>query len=409
MEEKILKNHTSVAFIFTRLLTSPFWGLFCLLTIILYKDLNASPFEIATMVALKPLASLISPYWSAHVHSKPERLISNLFWAHVIKFIPFLFFPFFSNPWFFIGSLTLFMVLNRGSIPAWMEVLKMNVRGTSQGKICSIGSNIEYLGMAILPLSFGWFLDHFHEAWRWIFPFTAVIGILSSYLIYRIPTGNVTLPKQINPAHIKKHLTIPWKDSWRILIKRPDFFKFQIGFFLGGAGLMIIQPALPKYFVDHLNLSYTSILTAIAVFKGIGFLISSPAWVKSFNKTKIFTFCSFVTLFAALFPFLLMGAKFNPALIFVAYLTYGIMQGGSELSWKMSGPIFAKEEDSAPFSSINILFVGIRGAIFPYLGSLCYALSSSAFFVMFIGAALSLSATFAMQRFGRETEVLSTE
>ena len=53
--------------------------------------------------------------------------------------------------------------------------------------------------------------------------------------------------------------------------------------------------------------------------------------------------------------------------LFIGFILYGIMQGGSELSWKMSGLIFSKkEEDSAPYTLVNILTVGIRGIIFPY-------------------------------------------
>jgi MFS family permease len=398
---------TSRGYVIVRLLSFPFWGLFYLLPMILYKDLHATPFQITTMIALKPIASLFSPYWSQLVHAKQHRIISNLHWANILKFIPFLFFPVINNPWYFIFSFGLYMVLTRGTIPAWMEILKLNLQNKVRSRICAVGSTIDYFGAALLPLSFGWLLDNLHESWRWLFPATALLGMLSSWFITRIPNKHV-LPVQISIQKHKSplsHLLNPWKSCWKILTHRIDFLKFQLGFFLGGAGLMVMQPALPKYFVDTLHLSYTGMLTAMAALKGIGFALSSPLWVRYFNRAKTFVLCSFVTFFAAVFPFLLIGAKSYGLLIYVAYFVYGIMQGGSELSWQMSGPVFSKESDSSPFSSINVLTVGIRGLIFPYFGSFFFILTDSAPAVMLLGATLCIGATIIMALNGRKYEI----
>lgn len=36
--------------------------------------------------------------------------------------------------------------------------------------------------------------------------------------------------------------------------------------------------------------------------------------------------------------------------------------------WTLSGPIFAKGNGSIPYTSANLLMVGVRGLIFPMLG-----------------------------------------
>jgi hypothetical protein len=55
----------------------------------------------------------------------------------------------------------------------------------------------------------------------------------------------------------KRDQTYPIKDSTGLayVISRVLSFPFW-GFFIGGAGLMIIQPVLPMYFSDTLSLSY---------------------------------------------------------------------------------------------------------------------------------------------------------
>ena len=56
--------------------------------------------------------------------------------------------------------------------------------------------------------------------------------------------------------------------------------------------------------------------------------------------------------------------------LYAGYLCYGAMQGGSELSLSLSGPIFSKEKESTAYSSLNLLLIGVRGCICPFLGFL---------------------------------------
>jgi predicted MFS family arabinose efflux permease len=160
---------------------------------------------------------------------------------------------------------------------------------------------------------------------------------------------------------------------------------------LGGGGLMIMQPALPTFFLDELNLSYTTLATALAACKGIGFTLTSRFWAGLLDRLNIFRLSSHVTILAALFPLTLLLGKTHPSWVFAAYLIYGVMQAGSELSWHISGPLFARSEDSSPYSSVNVVSVGLRGLIAPLCGALlCSAFSPTP--VLLLGGALSLIA-----------------
>lgn len=401
--KRLFENTTSKAFILSNILSCPFWGVFDILPIILCKELQATPFQITTMIALKPLSALFSSYWSSSVFGKQHRLVKNLYWAYLLKFLPFLLVPFFSNPWFFICVFGLHMVLLRGMTPSWMELLKLNLNNTSRGKVCATGSTVNYIGNALFPFLIGFLLDSYQDSWRWIFSATSLLGISSLLFIIKMPSLpllNNTPPKPLKQKLVNQ-LYKPWKTSAQLLKERPDFLKFQLGFFLGGAGLMTIHAALPKYFTETLNLSYTEILLAICFCKGIGYALSSPLWLKLFNRIKIFAFCARVPLIAALFPILLILAKVNLVFVFIAYLLYGIMQGGSELGWKMSGPTFSEDSDSAPFSSINVLAVGIRGGIFPYFGALLL-LIGNIYLVLGIGSIFCLAGSSYLWQAGKK-------
>lgn len=401
MQQSIDDQHlkTRFAFMVTRLLQIPFWGIFNMLPFILYKDLHATPLQITVMICLKPAVSLISLYWSASVHKRRDRLLSNLIWGNILRHLPFLFYPFIDNVWFFVFSFGFYMTLHRGVIPAWMEVLKINIPGVKREKVFAYGSSLDYLGAAILPLLFGWLLDDFGSAWRFVFFASAVIGILSTFFLSKIPIDQA--PQEGDQDNENISWKTPWVNAWNLLKARPDFARFQLGFMLGGGGLMIMQTTLPEFFIDVLNLSYKELALALTVCKGAGYALSSPLWALRFSRMDIYRFSGFVTLVASLFPACLMLAQWNLLWLYFGYIAYGIMQAGSEMSWNISGPIFSKDHDSSLYSSVNVLTVGMRGCFVPAIGSVIYQ-TSGASSVMVAGAILCALATERMLHYSRK-------
>jgi predicted MFS family arabinose efflux permease len=361
------RTTTRNAYILTRVLDTPFWGIFNLLPFILYKDLHATPFQLASLVSIKPIVSILSSYWANRVFLSSFSLSKSIIIARMLAFIPFLAFPFVSNVWYMIACFGLFMFLQVAMMPAWMELLRQNVPEKSREKVFSYTQAFGYFGGGLLPFVIGWILDEWESAWRWTFFVTALLGTSSCYWQCKILERPSTKP-------LEKHaptypLLQPWKSAFNLLKERPDFAKFQIGFMLIGSGLMIIQPVLPLFFVDQLHLSYTLMGVSITLCKGIGFAVGSPLWVRLIQHIDIFYFGSIVAMLAVCFPLLLLGAQVHLGWAYIAYLIYGLMQSGNELSWNLSGPMFARKENSSPYSNINIMASGIRGIFIPTLGA----------------------------------------
>jgi F0F1-type ATP synthase assembly protein I len=375
----IESKHTKSAFVWTKVMGAPFWVMLSTLSIILYKEFHISPLLLTLFIALKPVTALFAAYWSCFVCKHEKFLVTNLILTNLLRFVPFLFFFYTESPWWMLAAFGVYMTLSRGAVPAWVEVFKRNIAGPSQSKIFALGNTIEYVGATVLPLFIGILLDLNHNAWRILFPLTALLGIVSTLFIVRISLSSLTYQsiKSAASAPDFKDIFLPWKQWFTLLRSRPDFRNYQLGFMLGGAGLMIIQPILPYFFVDVLNLSYTEMILAITVCKGIGFSATSPFWAQQFKKMNIYAFSALVALLAALFPLLLLGAQFGVLLIYIAYLMYGFMQSGSELSWHLSAVTFSEKNNSLPFSEANILSVGIRGCTIPFLGSLIFQYSNS--------------------------------
>ncbi len=387
----MLARRTQIAFIGIRLLGTPCWCLLSMLAFILYKNLGLTPLQVAAIVALKPATSLLSPYWSSRIHGRPDQIVANLVGANFFRYLPFLFMPWIHSAWLIILAFGLYMMLSRATIPSWMELLKYNLPEEKRGQLIGHGTIIDYLGSALIAVVAGILLDHYPEGWGWFFSLTAALGMLSTLLLASIAPRNVPITKSA-PLKLQEHLSKPWRQVAELLRKRKDFTIFQIGFMLGGGGLMIMQPALPQFFVDTLNLSFVEMGLAISLCKGIGVACTTSLWSKLFRKTTIFHFSALVTFFAALFPFLLLSTSWHVALLYLAYGLYGIMQAGSEMSWHMSGLVFAQNQESTTFSSTNILTVGLRGCIIPTLGAFILPYLHP-LGLMLLGATLCLAAS----------------
>ena len=362
---------TRFTYLLSYILYTPFWGIYNMLPFILYKDLHATPWQIAMLITLKPVVSIFSLYWSSHVSQRPDRLKKNIVIAGVLGNLPFFFYPFVDNVWFFVITSASFMLLARGVVPAWMEILKINIPTQSRSKAFAYGSSVCYLLSGVFPILFGWLMDEHLQVWRWIFPVTALLSMSTILLQIRLPTPplqNIVPPD--NKPSLIHHLVHPWKKSWELLRQRPDFAWYQGGIMISGFGVMLWQPALPVFFMDGLNLSYTELATALAFFKGIGYATSSPMWANYFNRSMIYRFCGYVAMLFCVFPLLLIAAKWDLLWLYAAYVLYGVTQSASEMSWSLSGPAFSRDqEDSSSFTSINVLMVGLRGCIAPPLGS----------------------------------------
>lgn len=372
LDQSLLKTRS--AFLWTYLLNTPFWALYMMLPYIMYRELHASALQITLVIALKPMVSLFSVYWSAHINKRRDRLISNVIWAGILSHVPFILIFWINNAWFCVAASAIYMLLYRGVMPAWSEILKLNIPGASRPKVFAYSSSLWYLGSGLFPFFFGWLLDGSYHAWQWLFPLTSLISLSAIFLQVQIPIAS--------EKHSAENLTLaeqfvrPWREAIKLIRSRPDFTRYLIGFTLGGSGLIVLQPALPLFFIDHLNLSYVELGTAITLFKGIGYALTSPLWARWMERVNIYRFSSLVMFIAALFPLCLLCSSWDHICLYIAYLGYGCMQAGSEMSWNLSGPLFSRDEDSSIYSSVNVLMVGLRGSVIPLLGAFLCTIGS---------------------------------
>jgi MFS family permease len=362
---------TQRAFFVSHIVREPFVVLYSMLAVLMAKQLDATPFQVAVLTMLKPLVSVISFYWGSFLLSQRSHLKAHLLAASTLAIFPFLLAPVVNHAWFYVAAGATYALFSKAAIPARMELFRINTREGGKETLFSKASCLSYATSVIASVIFGIILDAHPELWRPLLCTAAAICSLSGIALAYVPDGDAHKQgaSQSIGTNVKEVLLHPWRASFQLLRDRPDFLRFQISFFLAGLGLMIAMPAIPG-FLTNLDISYIELFLSIGVLKGLGFIATSPLWAIAIRRFPLAYVSGAVFSCFGCFCACLLLAVMNPLFIFAAYAVYGVAQAGSDLVWNLSGPIFSGQGVSVQYSSVNILAIGLRGLIGPPLGGI---------------------------------------
>lgn len=392
---KSIEKKTRITLLGTSLLNEVFISFFGLMPFILRKDLLASAFQISLFTMVKPAVSVLSFYWSSRLVRRASSLRNNLVIAGVLARLPFLLFFMFDSVWYMIFASAVYMLFSRAAIPSWMEILKLNLEKPVRDKLFSLGSILGYAEGIIIAIGIGSCLDSYQNFWKIFFVFSTLIGLIGVFLQLRTPI----LLDDIDESKRELNLDLivkPWKEGIELIKNRPDFAKFQLGTTLSGFGIMLAIPASALFYADTLMLSHAEMTFGRYIVMGLGFLFFSSLWAKAMQKFTINFLTGFVCLGFALFPLFISLALFTKVFIYIAFLSYGITQAGSHLLWNLSGPTFAgAKDDSSKYTGVNVLFVGMRGLVAPFLGGVLCEMFSP-LIVFYIAIAICLFGSICM-------------
>lgn len=371
----------------------PFVVLYVIIPFIIRKDLGASLIQLSVLSSLRPVMSLFSFYWSSNLTHQSYRLRSNLIGAWLFARLPFLFVPWINNTWYVLFCCACYELLNRSGNPALIELLKLNLPQQPRDRFynfCFVLSFIESILLGIIVAALPLCKD-----WQILFGITALISLSSIIAQMQIPVPTKSEQFFVNSESLIGKMLRPWKDAFILLKSKPEFFRFQCGFMLGGTGLMLVSPSLSLFYVDLLQLTHSEITIGRSILMGIGVTLSSYFWRKLISKQLIEPLLRYILLGFSMYLFFLCLSNIYLVCFYFSFILYGVSQAGSHLLWNLSGPLFSGDEDSSQFSRVNILMVGLRGAVAPAIGGLlCNYLGPIP--VIIIGAIFCLTGSFYM-------------
>lgn len=373
MEETIsdvFHQKTRKVLLWMNLSHEPLVILYVLLPFILRKNLDASILQISILSALRPILPVFSFYWSANLTNRKNRLRSNLIGAWALARVPFLFVPWATNVWYLIFCCACYELFNKSGIPALIEILKINIPKQNRENTYILFFVLSFLESILLGVVIASILAWNSELWPFLLGCSALIGLSSLFvqLSVPIPEGlSIPIPKM----SFRERIIKPWRESFSLLKEDLDFARFQYAFMVGGFSLMFIAPSLSIFYADYLYLSHSSVVTGRSILMGFGIVLSSWFWKQILTKQRVPQMTQWILIGFASYLLSMVLSLFSREWFYVAFFFYGIAQAGSHVLWNLSGIIFSENEDSSPFSRLNILMLGLRGAVAPALGGVC--------------------------------------
>jgi MFS family permease len=388
---------TKLALLWMNLSSEPLIAIYSMIPFLLRKEIGATTYQIVLFSTLSPILSVFSFYWGAWLSHRKDQLLPNLILAWIFARVPFFFFPYIDSFWAMFLCCSIYQLFSRASTPALMEILKRNIGKSKREFAFSLYYGLSVVEGVVIGLLLTQILEFSNHNWRILFLICSLISLSSVFFQLRI---QVSQEKRLIAGNTNNFITHPLKESFQLLRRRKDFALFQWGFMIGGFALMLIAPVRAIFVADMLPVSVADVSLAKIVFVGLGIAGSSLIWRKALEQFGIQRLIVWILLGFGLFPLILLLSLSHLAWFYFAHLLYGITQGGSHLLWNLSGPIFAGEQNSTPFTTVNILMVGLRGAIGPVLGGfLCNYLGPIS--VLFIGACIALAGAWTMHRYNK--------
>lgn len=387
---------TRLSLLWMNLSSEPLAAIYSSMPFILRKELGATLWQISLFSVLSPVLSVFSFYWGAWFSRYKSQLLPSLIGAWFLARIPFVFFPYMDTFWQIFICCGVYQLFSRASTPALMEILKRTVPKKTREHVFALYTVLSVLEGICIGLLLTQVLSVCDNNWRLLFLISALISLTSVFiqLQIKLPPSN---EEETPSAPSKNMLTQPLKESIRLLRTRPDFALFQWAFMIGGFALMLIAPARAVFAADSLPVSIADMTLAKCVFVGLGMAGSSMLWKRALTTYGIQRLTTWILVGFGCYPLFWLLSSLHLSWFYLAHLLYGIAQGGSHLVWHLSGPIFAGNQNSAPFTTVNVLMIGLRGAVGPLLGGLL-CLTWGPVPVLVLGAVIGLSGAYVMLR-----------
>lgn len=335
---------------------------------------------IGLLVGLPASANLTSFAWAAFAHGRHKirfvvslQVVTILAIAAVCLAAP--------TAWGFL----LFAVAVAVGRIAWAGVVTLrttiwasNYPRQDRPRIAGAFASIQALCLALVTFLTGLLLDENPDAYRWVYPLAASIGMVGAWSYSRIRVrghGRMLASERDHKKSADKlKPTINPLGILRLLNNDRGFAAFMLCLFLIGTGNIMVTAPLVIILDDQFKLDYVQ---AIAILTSIPILImpfSIPIWSRLLAKVHVVRFRSihsWIFIVKNLLVFMCILYSWLPG-IYIAAVIQGIGFGGGVLAWNLGHHDFASPQSSTQYMGVHVTLTGIRGLLAPLFGVFIY-------------------------------------
>ncbi len=336
--------------------------------IVVKKALNAENWQLAVLTMIWPVSNMFSIWWGKFIE-RADSLRNFFIFAGFFGRIAMLLIFYITNVNQFILILFLMHSANSIIVPGTSKIYQSNIRKEVRGKLYGFTMSLRTFILLVLSYIIGRLLDWNEDLFRLIIAVCAISGFVNCMILSSIKLEK----KPSNKPKERVHLLSPLIRTVEILKTNKPFAHFQRNFTFYGMGFIMMQPALPIYLVEKLQLSYTQNFVGKIIIANIGLMFLSPLLGSKHDSFHPFKFTAMAFGVLILYPVsILISGYFAPSTIavsiaFVGFFVFSIAMSGINMAWNMSSIHFAGDDDSSMYQSVHVTVTAFRGILAPLL------------------------------------------
>lgn len=358
-------------------------AVFFILPVLARKHFGASVWETGLITAAPTVLFVMGIFWNdVFKHTKLGKYLS-IYW--LVSCAPLLLAPLVGEFWHLLVMHMLVCVGIAGYHPASGELLRHLYPDASRGRLFSVLSGMNMLFNAAIGFTVGKLLDHDAESFRWYMPLAAVlqgVGVVTFYILARrhgviaarlAASAGVLLEARSMWARV----TDPIRHMREVLREDRVFYRYEAAYMTYGVGWMVCFAMLPLLVTDQLRLNYEQVAesTHVAYLVALVLALFPCGWAMDRLGAARTSGISFAAL--TLYPVGLLVAEDAHQLAIVSAF-YGLAHSGTHLGWTLGPVSLAPTPAKVPqYVAIHATLVGLRGAVFQFLGLLIYKVTGS--------------------------------
>ncbi len=269
--------------------------------------------------------------------------------------------------------LTLWMVFARLSwcgvitlrAAIWRANFPRHVRATITGRIAVTYSVL----MALTAAAIGLAMEFGPLAWRWLFPLTALLGMLAAWRYRRFTIrGHGRLLREEAAAGTGGKTRI--RDAIEVLRRDRWYRRYMATMFLFGSGNLMVIALLVVILTEQFGMARFQQVLITTTVPLIAVSVVTPFWARRLDRMHVLEYRAvhswmFVLAMACFVP----GAIFGQVWLFwLGALVLGSAFAGGKLGWNLGHNDFASDGRSTLYMAIHVTLTGIRGLFAPLIG-----------------------------------------
>ncbi|TLY80526.1 MAG: MFS transporter [Gammaproteobacteria bacterium] len=253
----------------------------------------------------------------------------------------------------------------------WTANYPRNVLARITGRIVIVNS----LAVATSAALVGWALEgQFIDA-RWLYGGGALAGLAGAWLYRQMRVRREFQLLAAESASGGRSEPFSLRMLTRILREDASYREYMLWMGIFGAGNLMMTAQLVVIFSEHLHLSSGIQIGLLSIVPLVTQPLFMPWWARLFDGSHIVIYRSRQGWALVLATAVLCLGAFTASLavLWAGAVLLGAAQAGANLGWNLGHNDFASIGRAQHYMGVHVTLTGVRGAVAPSLGVLCYA------------------------------------